>query len=210
MKALPTVFALGGCLLAATAQAQRLVPDPASNQPPQLEEQQVQQPDPFAGAHRPSPHVYGGDVAAQPNDHVFKGFRRDPQLLGGVEVTPNVAIEGGTVLLPDRGLHKVEPGTENAPIDLKERGTSNHLGVKYALPESEGVSAYGKVGVAHSARQVAGKSVTDTGVYTGAGAKYKVDKATSVSGEYTRHGNAASKFGRLSKDGIKANLKMGF
>lgn len=208
MRALSKVIILG-FLLVAGAQAQRLVPDPASNQP-QQEEKKVQQPDPFAGAHRPSPHVYGGDVAAQPNDHLLRGWRRDPQLLGGVEVAPNVAIEGGTVLLPDLGLHKVEPGTENAPIDLKERGTSNHLGVKYALPESDGVSAYGKVGVAHSARQVAGKTVSDTGVYTGAGAKYKVDKATTVSGEFTRHGDAASKFGRLSKDGVKANLKMGF
>ena len=205
MKALPIVFALG-CLLGAGAQAQRVVPDPAA----QLEKQGVQKTDPFAGSHQPYPRVYGGDAAAQPNDHVFHGMRRDPQPLAGVEVAPNVAIEGGAVLLPDRGLHRVEPGTENAPIDLKERGTSSHLAAKYALPESDGVSAYGKVGVAHSARQVAGKSVTDTGVYTGAGARVKVDKATTVSGEYTRHGDAASKFGRLSKDGIKANLKMGF
>lgn len=96
------------------------------------------------------------------------------------------------------------------PPAFNERGNSSHLAAKYALPESEGVSAYGKVGVAHSARQVAGKSVTDTGVYTGAGARVKVDKATTVSVEYTRHGDAASKFGRLSKDGIKTNLKMGF
>lgn len=41
-------------------------------------------------------------------------------------------------------------------------------------------------------------------------AKYKVDKATTVSDEFTRHGDAASKFGRLSKDGIEANLKVGF
>ena len=205
MKALPIVFALG-CLLGAGAQAQRVVPDPAA----QLEKQGVQKTDPFAGSHQPYPRVYGGDAAAQPNDHLLRGMRRDPQPLAGVEMAPNVAIEGGAVLLPDRGLHRVEPGTENAPIDLRERGTSSHLAARYALPESDGVSAYGKVGVAHSARQVAGKSVTDTGVYTGAGARVKVDKATTVSGEYTRHGDAASKFGRLSKDGIKANLKMGF
>lgn len=208
MKTRPILFALA-CLACAGAQAQRAVPDsiPASAQ---LDKQGVQKPDPFAGSHRPTPRVYGGDAAAQPNDHVFKGFRRDPQPLAGVEVAPNVAIEGGAVLLPDRGLHRVEPGTENAPIDLRERGTSSHLGVKYALPESEGVSAYGKVGVAHSVRKASGTSVSDTGVYTGAGARYKVDKATTVSGEYTRHGDAASTFKGLSKDGIKANLRMGF
>ena len=204
MRIQPMLLALA-CLACAGAQAQQAIPDPA-----QLEKQGVHKPDPFAGSHQPYPRVYGGDAAAQPNDHLLKGLRRDPQPLAGVEVAPNVAIEGGAVLLPDRGLHRVEPGTENAPIDLRERGTSSHLGVKYALPESEGVSAYGKVGVAHSVRKASGTSVADTGVYTGAGANYKVDKATTVSGEYTRHGNAASTFKGLSKDGIKANLKMGF
>jgi len=207
MKRRALVFALT-CLAWGGAQAQRVIPDPA----PQLEKQGVQKPDPFAGSHQPYPRIYGGDAAAQPNDPVMRGFRRDPQPRGGVEVAPNVALEGGAVMLPDLGLQPVEPGTENKPIDLRARGTSSHLAARYALPEREGVSAYGKLGIAHSVKKSPGGSgsVTDTGVYTGAGANYKVDKATTVNGEYTRHGNAASKFGRLSKDGIKANLKMGF
>ena len=140
MKARHAVLTLGW-LAAAGAQAQ-LLPDPAPGPGAQLERNLPARPDPFAGSHQPYPRVYGGDVAAQPNDHVFTGMRRDPQLLGGVEVAPNVAIEGGYLNLPDKGLHKVEPGKPaDASIPLAEKGSSNHLAAKYSLPTTDRLSA---------------------------------------------------------------------
>ena len=208
MKARHIILTLGW-LAAAGTQAQ-LLPAPSPGQP-QLERDKPARPDPFAGSHQPYPRVYGGNVAAQPNDHVFTGMRRDPRLLGGVEVAPNVAIEGGYLNLPDKDLHKVEPRQPaDAAIPLAEKGSSNHLAAKYSLPATDRLSAYGKAGIAYTeqkGRRVAAGS--DTGLYTAAGAALKVDKRTTVSGDYVRHGNAASKFKDV-RDGVKANLKMGF
>ncbi len=209
MKARAFVLTLGWLAVAA-AQAQ-LLPDPAPRQPAQLEKNKPDKPDPFAGSHQPYPRVYGADVAAQPNDHVFTGMRRDPRLIGGVEVAPKVAIEGGYVNLPDKGLHKVEPGLPaDAAIPLGEKGSSNHLAAKYSLPASERLTAYGKAGIAYTEKKrERGVAGSDTGLYTGAGASYKVDKRTTVSGDFVRHGDAAKKFDRV-QDGLKGNLKMGF
>jgi len=206
-----TVVLTLGWLAAAGAQAQ-LLPDPAPAPAAQLERDQPPRPDPFAGSHQPYPRIYGSNVAAQPNDHVFTNMRRDPRLLGGAEVAPNIALEGGYLNLPDRGLHTVEPGKPaDAAIALGAKGSNNHLALKYALPEQEGLSAYAKAGIAHTEqtkeRGVAASS--DSGLYTGAGARLKVDKRTTVSGDFVRHGDAASKFKNV-RDGIKANLKMGF
>lgn len=199
-----------GLLAAAGAQAQ-LLPDPTPRQPAQLERNEPARPDPFAGSHQPYPRVYGANVAAQPNDHVFTGMRRDPRLIVGVEVAPDVAIEGGYVNLPDKGLHKVEPGKPaDAAIPLGEKGSSNHLAAKYALPTGDRLSAYGKAGIAYTEKKKEkGVAGSETGLYTGAGASYKVDKRTTVSGDFVRHGDAAKKFDSL-RDGIKGNLKMGF
>lgn len=210
MKARHAVLTLTG-LAAAGAQAQ-LLPDPAPGQGAQLERKQPARPDPFAGSHQPYPRVYGGDVAAKPNDHVFTGMRRDPRLLGGLEVAPNVAIEGGYLNLPDKGLHKVEPGTPaDAAVPLADKGSSNHLAAKYSLPATERLSAYGKAGIAYTEQKKRGgtQASSDTGPYAAAGASLKVDKRTTVSGDFVRHGDAASKF-REVRDGVKANLKMGF
>ncbi|WP_187271622.1 outer membrane beta-barrel protein [Massilia arenae] len=215
MKARAFVLTLG-CLAAAgfhtQAQAQaQLLPDPAPPQPAQLERSQPAAPDPFAGSHQPYPRVYGGNVAAQPNDHVFTDMRRDPRLVSGVEVAPNVSIEGGYVNLPDKGLHKVEPGKPaDASIPLGEKGSSNHLAAKYSLSAGDRLSAYGKAGIAYTEKKrERGVAGSDTGLYTGAGASYKVDKRTTVSGDYVRHGDAAKKFDRV-RDGVQGNLKMGF
>ena len=209
MKARAFVLTLGWLAVAA-AQAQ-LLPDPAPREPAQLERNKPAHPDPFAGSHQPYPRVYGADVAAQPNDHVFTGMRRDPRLIAGVEVAPNVAIEGGYQNLPDKDLHKVEPGKPaDAAIPLGEKGSSNHLAAKYSLPASERLSAYGKAGIAYTEKKrERGVAGSDTGLYTGAGASYKVDKRTTVSGDFVRHGDAAKKFNAV-RDGIKGNLKMGF
>ena len=200
-----------GLLAIATTQAQELLPVQSQKAPPALDSDALHQPDPFAGIRKPASRLYGADVAAQPNDHVFAGFRRDPQLVIGAKVTPHVALEAGYANLPDRGLHLVEQGKPaDAAYVLGDKGSSNHVAAKVSSSKDERLSGYGKAGIAYSTVKRGEHAGSDTGLYTGAGAKYKVNKSTSVNGDYTQHGDAAKKFGRLSKDGIKANMTMGF
>jgi len=194
-------------LVAGPAQAQ-LLPDPGPPKPATLASKTVK-PDPFAGSHQPTPRVYGANVAIQPHDRFEPTYRRDPQLIGGVEVTPNVAIEAGYLNLPDRDKIKVDHSTpEDASIGLAEKGSSTHVAAKYTLPTEGAVSAYGKLGVSHSMLKETGKS--HTGVYTGAGAKVQLERDTSLNAEFVRHGDAASRIGNVVKDGVKANMKIGF
>lgn len=216
-----------GVLAACAAQAQELLPIQTPAGPAVLKADQLHEPDPFAGTRTPAPRVYGANVAAQPNDHVFKGFRRDPRLIAGIKVAPHVALEAGYVNLPDRGLYREEQGrAEGASQGLGEKGSSNHLAIKVSTPEDERLSAYAKAGIAYSEvkRGINGGSDmgpyngagqrlnagSDTGLYTGAGAKLKLDKSTSVNAEFSRHGDAARKLGSVVKDGIKGSMQMGF
>lgn len=200
-----------GALAACAVQAQELLPIQTPAGPAVLKADQLHEPDPFAGTRTSASRVYGADVAAQPNDHVFKGFRRDPRLIGGVKVAPHVALEAGYVNLPDRGLYRDEQGrAEDASQGLGEKGSSNHLAVKVSTPEDDRLSAYAKAGIAYSEVKRGINAGSDTGLYTGAGAKLKLDKSTSVNAEFSRHGDAAKKLGSVIKDGIKGNMQMGF
>ena len=200
-----------GALAACAAQAQELLPIQTPAGPAVLKADELHEPDPFAGTRKSASRVYGADVAAQPNDHVFKGFRRDPRLIVGVKVAPHVAIEAGYVNLPDRGLYREEQGrAEDASQGLGEKGSSNHLAVKLSTPEDERLSAYAKAGIAYSVVKRGVNAGSETGLYTGGGAKLKLDKSTSVNAEFARHGNAATKLGNVVKDGIKGSMQMGF
>ena len=99
-----------GVLAACAAQAQELLPIQTPAGPAVLKADQLHEPDPFAETRPAGSRLYGANVVAQPIDRVLKGFRRDPQLVGGVKATPNVALEAGYVNLPDRGLYRVEQG----------------------------------------------------------------------------------------------------
>jgi len=200
-----------GVLAACAAQAQELLPIQTPAGPAVLKADQLHEPDPFAGTRASASRVYGADVAAQPNDHVFKGFRRDPRLIVGVKVAPHVALEAGYVNLPDRGLYRDEQGrAEGASQGLGEKGSSNHLAVKLSTPEDERLSAYAKAGIAYSEVKRGINAGSETGLYTGAGARLKLDKSTSVNAEFSRHGDAAKKLGSVIKDGIKGSMQMGF
>jgi opacity protein-like surface antigen len=182
----------------------------------------------FDKAYRPYPRAYGGNEAASPNDKAFDGlFKRDPRLVGGYELFPNLAIEAGYVYLLDRGFHRIEPGPDEAPGGLNTNNFSSHLAVKYTVPLTDRLSAFGKVGVAHSVRTRTGHQMaledgsggstparrqeTDRGRYLGAGAQYKLSEKASIDAQYGRHGDAASTFGKATNaTGARANLKIGF
>jgi hypothetical protein len=109
---------------------------------------------------------------------------------------------------------------------------TTYLAAKVTVPVTERLSAYGKLGVsqstvtndnfatkgraqaAHEARY-GGKAAgpfgeeTSTGAYGAVGAKYQLNKRTTLSGEYTVNGSA-DKFKNSNASGLKGSVGIGF
>lgn len=156
-------------------------------------------------------YVYGKNLAENPNDRLFNGvFKTDPRLILGVEMSSNWALEAGYMPLVDRGFHRVdERDTGDTAGALGATGSSTHVAVKYALPITDQLSTYGKVGVGRSEMTQNG-GTAQTGIYTGAGAKLKINESTTVRGEYGSHGSGLKSFGNSNSNSIKADVGIRF
>ncbi len=163
---------------------------------------------------RTFPRVYGGNLNANPNDRLFGGlFKTDPRLLMGVSVTPALAFEAGYVNLLDQGFRPVnERDPEDTTGAIGLRGFNLHTAVKVTQPLGERLSAYGKLGVAHSQNRRGVRKGVDTGLYTGVGASYQVSERVTIDGSFENHGHAAERFqdATNSSSRVKANLSLGF
>jgi hypothetical protein len=206
-------LAAGGFVACAFAQAQRL------DQPaPPLEKVSAVQPKVFAGSVASATHIYKGEnESTTAFDTTFGSYRTDPKLMVGVQLNPNLAIETGYANLFSRGFHFVDYGRgDERSGALGTRGFTSYVAGKLAVPLGEQVSAYGKLGVAYSqqvAHDRAGLRVRDgdVGAYANVGARYKLNDRISVSGELTRSGDTANKWGGASNaTGASASLKVGF
>jgi opacity protein-like surface antigen len=184
-----------------------------------------------AGFKRYEP-LYGGNETANPNDRQFQGFRTDPRLVLGYAFNPYLAVETGYAHLRDEGFHKIDPGPVEAAVAAGALGVKSHttyVAAKLTVPVNDRLTAYGKLGVAHSvvkddgfvtpaqiARRAAGNtgsaftSETSSGAYGAVGAKYKLDDRTTVKGEYRVNGSA-DKFGRgANASGLRGSIGIGF
>lgn len=182
----------------------------------------------FDKAFQPYPHSYGGNEAAHPNDKLFKGlFKRDPRLVGGWQLTRNLAVEGNYVRLMDRGFHRIDPReSEETANVLDFNNFSSSFAIKYSLPLSDKLLAYGSAGTSHSLMtpgrnkvpleptfgepRPAPKKEVDTGVFLGVGAQYKVNDKTTLDVQQSSYGNAANWGGAANSSGVRAKLKVGF
>jgi opacity protein-like surface antigen len=209
-------FALAGAAIFAAGSAQaQLLDQPA---PPQLRNADPAQSQPFAGSFRPFPRPYKIENETPISyDTIFDSYRTDPKLLAGVELSPNLALETGFVNLFSRGFHFVEYGRADERAGaLGTKGFSSHFAGKLTVPVGERFSAYGKLGVAYSQRKAsdgAGNSARDidVGPYANVGARFKLNEKASVSGEFTRFGNTANKWGgETNATGVSTKLKVGF
>lgn len=200
----PALFVAAAAFFAASASAQLV--EPAA---PALQRAPAQA---FDAAFRPFPRVYGRNEAATPNAHLFQeNFRTDPRLIGGVELFPYLSIEAGYVELFDRGFHRIDPGRpEDVSGALGVRGYSSHVAVRHDVRVTDDLTAFGKLGVAHSVRKTSGKGETDRGVYAGVGARYRVNERTTVEAQYGMHGNAAKWGSAANSTGLRGSVKMGF
>ena len=151
-------FALAAGLLAAGgAQAQLLdgatAPRTLSSTPAPAPAQ------PF-GKVQPVPRTYIGNAAEpvgqrNPDKSAFGVYVADPKLFGGINLSPNVALEAGYANLYTRGYHFADyarPDEVNGALGTK--GFNSYLAARVNVPVNDSFSAYGKVGVAYSERVV--------------------------------------------------------
>ena len=221
MKALHCLVALAGCV-ATCAQAQ-LLPDAAARQlvagpaaPVALVDvlPRTTYSTPREPGHQTYPRVYGGNLAHNPNDRLFNGaYKTDPRLMMGIAITPTLAFEAGYLNLVDLGFHPInERDPEDTTGAIGQQGFNTHLAAKITRPLSERLSAYGKLGIAHSEQRIGNSKGVDVGLYTGVGAKYKVSERVTVDGAFENHGHAAERWHKQtnSSSSVKARMNMGF
>ncbi|MGI4721401.1 MAG: outer membrane beta-barrel protein [Janthinobacterium lividum] len=220
---------LAAALLAPAAQAQQVQQsredDSAPAQAPRLSAEAPGRFGPLAEGFKRYQPLYGGNETANPNDRQFTGFRTDPRLVLGYAFNDNFAIETGYAFLRDEGFHKIEPGPVEQALaagDLRAKSHTVHVAARLTVPLGDRLSAYGKLGVAHSvvkddgllprSATVRGEPLGSTGkgAYGAIGAKYKVNDRTTLSGEVRSNGSA-NKFGPASNaGGVKGSLGIGF
>lgn len=209
-----TVVLTLGWLAAASAQAQLLEPTPAA--PVALADTRARSvfSKPSDPGFETFPRTYGGNLNANPNDRLFAGmFKTDPRLVMGVAVAPGLSFEAGYVNLIDQGFRPVnERDPEDTTGAIGLHGFNLHAAAKVSQPLGERVTAYGKLGVAHSQNRRGLYRGVDTGLYTGVGAEYKVSERVTVDGGFENHGHAAQRFQNAtnSSSKVRANLKLGF
>lgn len=210
MKASCFVLAAAG-LAGAGAWAQLV--EPAGT--PQLQRQA--QDSVFAKSVKPAPQPYVKDEADHPDPKLFPDFRTDPKLRAGFDLNRYVGIEAGYQNLYSRGFHYADPGRPNEREGaLGNNGSAGYVAGKLTVPVDDRFTAFGKVGVAHSEREIRDSATTsareaDVGPYANLGARYKLNDRTSVSAQYEKFGDSAKKFGNdTNASGLSAKLKIGF
>jgi len=198
--------------LLASGSAWAQLTEPAS---PRLEAR----PSALAGAFakKPAPFAsYIRNEAEHPFTKLFDGYRADPRLVAGINLNRYLALEAGYRERIDRGFHAIDP---RDPLDttgaLGTKGYHSYAAVKVTVPVTDDLSAYGALGLAHSVRSGAdavGKNDNVLGgVYTGVGARYKLNEKASVSVESQNFGKTAQKWGSdTNGNGVNAKLNLGF
>lgn len=199
-----TVLLLGMC----RAQAQAQV----DTQDAELQQWFGQEPTRFEKAIQPPPRLYGKNFGENPNDQAFKGmFKTDPKLLIGIDISPGWSLEAGYVNLFDRGFHRIdERDARDTAGALGIHGFRTHAAAKYSMPITDRLSAYGKFGIAYSRAAGPASGPGETGLYTGIGARLKVNDRVTIGVEYGSHGGGARNVGNASSSQVKADIGITF
>jgi opacity protein-like surface antigen len=177
---------------------------------------------PFAKI-QPVPRTYMGNAAETDplryqDKSAFGVYVSDPKLFGGINLSPNFAIETGYANLYTRGFHFADYArADEVNGALGTKGSNSYLAARINAPVNDQFSAYGKLGVAVSDRVAHDKTYratvtdTDVGPYVGMGARYKLSEKASVSAGYEQYGDSAKKWGsETNNSGLQAKFRMGF
>ena len=142
------------------------------------------------------PQAYAG-VGASAAERQGGTVRVGTKVFGGVAFSDSLAVEGGYI-----DLRKGTAAPEARTIDLGGFGT--YVAARLMRPLTETLSAFGKLGVAHSQRKVGSagnigpRKDTDTGIYGAFGLQYAIKPGVAISAEYER-------YGKDKKTGAKAD-----
>lgn len=147
-----------------------------------------------------APRAYvGAGVATVESDYRISGasnvnssgWKGSGKLFGGVELDQTFGVEAGyTDFRKSRADYTLNGVNGRAEAD----GYGAYLAGKATMPVNEQTAVYGKLGVAHTKREMtsttpglAGKD-SDNGVYAGVGVQYAVNQQVSLVAEYERYG----------------------
>lgn len=142
------------------------------------------------------PKAYAG-IGASAAERQGGTVKVGTKIFGGVAFSDSLAVEGGYI-----DLRKGTAAPEARTIDLGGFGT--YVAARLMRPLTETLSAFGKLGVAHSQRKVGNASTigtrkdTDTGIYGAFGLQYAIKPGVAISAEYER-------YGKDKKTGAKAD-----
>ena len=150
----------------------------------------------MGAAHAQSPYV---GIAAASSDHNYKiggatnvdgdGWKPSVKVFGGVDINPMWAVEAGYTNLTKADVNYNIGAVRTAgEVD----GHRSYVAAKATMPVNEQVSIYGKLGAGYTKTKFSGSGLStsdsDTGVYAGLGAQYKLNQQVALTLEYERYG----------------------
>ena len=148
---------------------------------------------------------YVGASAVTAKNSTVDANKADGKLFAGYQFDERLGVEVGAT-----NHHK--PDFANGGFRGDVEGYGSYVAAKYTMPVNEQVSAYGKLGVSHSMREMhtnlGNFKQSDTGGYAGLGVEYKLNQNTALVAEYERYGKSKD-FG-ASANVWSAGLKYGF
>lgn len=143
-----------------------------------------------------TPHAYVGLGVGVVSDTTAGGRRANAKIFGGYEFDRNWGIEAGFTRFRTSEFTALNWSPDGAYEFAQGRMKTSraYLAGKYAVPINEKFSAYGKLGLSHSESKVSAPlpgwnfRVSDTGLYAGLGAQYKLTRDIAAVVEYERYG----------------------
>ena len=149
--------------------------------------------------------AYVGASAVTAKNTTVDAHKADGKLFGGYKFNEQLGVEAGAT-----NHHKTD--FANGGVRGSVEGYGAYVAAKYTMPVNEQVSAYGKLGVSHSMRElstnVGNVKQSDNGGYAGVGVEYKLNQNAALVAEYERYGKTKD-FGARANV-WSAGLKYGF
>lgn len=145
-----------------------------------------------AQAQTTSPRSYVGVGVATADHEDTNGFDSDGykasgKIFGGVELNQNWGAEVGYTDFRKSSVNSAAGSGET-------KGYGYYVAAKASTPINEQWSAYGKLGVQHSQRELNSTLVnlkdSDTGAYGAVGLQYNISQQVALTAEYERYGKS--------------------
>jgi Outer membrane protein beta-barrel domain len=150
-----------------------------------------------------APRAYvGAGVASTESDFRISGasdinksrWKGSGKVFGGVELDQTFGVEAGYTDFRRSRANYAMNGTRGV---AEADGYGAYVAGKATAPLNEKTAVYGKLGVAHTKREMTAttpgvaRKVSDNGVYAGIGVQHALNQQVSLIAEYERYGKEA-------------------